>query len=441
MKCLGSYQMAFKQVRLGDYFKFEKGLGYKGEFLAEDSEVALIGMDSHNDGGGYKEGSEKPYSGPYKPEHVAEVGDVIFAATEQGFGLLGSPLMVPESEKFQTFIFSHHVLKAFQIKEGFLPEYLYNLYRCEKYRLKAAYADSGTTVRALPAEVLEEQLVPLPDLPTQLAINEIISLIDQQITNNKALSRNLEALAQSVFKSWFIDFDPVHAKKNGEKPFGMDAETAKLFPDSFQATELGDIPSNWSLRKIVDLSDTYLGGTPSRKNVAFWNGDISWINSGKVNDFRIASPTEYITELGLKKSATKLLPKGTTVLAITGATLGQFSRLEIESCANQSVVGIVATKFVSDEFIYLTIKNNINRLIEAQTGGAQQHINKENVNEFLITYPGQQLVDKFTNEVKPIFHQISLCVLNDEALSDMLEKMLISLVTDAELINKLRKAP
>ena len=63
---------------------------------------------------------------------------------------------------------------------SFLPEYLYNLYRCEKYRLKAAYADSGTTVRALPAEVLEEQLVPLPDLSTQLAINEIISLIERR---------------------------------------------------------------------------------------------------------------------------------------------------------------------------------------------------------------------------------------------------------------------
>ena len=57
--------MPYKKVLVGDYFKFEKGLGYKGEFLVEDSEVALIGMDSHEEGGGYKEASEKPYSGPY----------------------------------------------------------------------------------------------------------------------------------------------------------------------------------------------------------------------------------------------------------------------------------------------------------------------------------------------------------------------------------------
>lgn len=249
--------MAFKQVRMGDYFKFEKGLGYKGEFLVEDSEVALIGMDSHEEGGGYKEGSEKPYSGPFKEINTANPGDVIFAATDltQDGRVLGSPLLVPESDEYQTYIYSHHLLKAFQIKEGFLPEYLYNLYRCEKYRLKAAYADSGTTVRALPAEVLEEQLVPLPDLTTQLAINEIISLIDQQIVNNKALSRNLEALAQSVFKSWFIDFDPVHAKKNGEKPFGMDTETAKLFPDSFVKSELGEIPRGWQVKPVSEILD------------------------------------------------------------------------------------------------------------------------------------------------------------------------------------------
>ena len=432
--------MAYRQVRLGDYFKFEKGLGYKGEFLAEESDVAMIGMDSHNDGGGYKDNSEKPYSGPYKPEHVVEVGDVIFAATEQGFGLLASPLMVPDSDKFQTFIYSHHVLKAFPAKEGFLPEFLYNIFRVDRFRDKAAYGDTGTTVRALPAEVLEDQLVPLPDLPTQQAINEIIALIDQQIANNKSLSHSLENLAQAMFKSWFIDFDPVHAKNKGEIPFGIDQSTAAMFPSTFIDTDLGQIPKNWQLKKIVDICETFLGGTPSRKNEAYWNGDISWINSGKVNEFRITAPSERITELGLKKSATKLLPRGTTVIAITGATLGQFSRLEIDTCANQSVVGIVATNLVSDEFIYLTIKNNIIRLIESQTGGAQQHINKENVNEFLVVYPSQDLVEKFTQEVKPIFEKIRICLMNNESLTNLLENLLNSFTKNDHEISKLRDA-
>ena len=300
--------MAFNQVRLGDYFKFEKGLGYKGEFLADESDVALIGMDSHEEGGGYKEGSEKPYSGPFKEINTANPGEVIFAATDltQDGRVLGSPLLVPESEEYQTYIYSHHLLKAFQIKEGFLPEYLYNLYRCEKYRMKAAYADSGTTVRALPAEVLEEQLVPLPDLSTQLAINEIISLIDQQIANNKAISRNLEALAQSLFKSWFIDFDPVHAKKNGEKPFGMDAETAKLFPDSFVKSELGEIPKGWEVLRLDELCD-FLNGLALQKYPPKTKEDeipvikIAQLRSGDTSTADRASsgiPSKYIIKNG-----------------------------------------------------------------------------------------------------------------------------------------------
>jgi len=268
MKYSGSYLMAFKQVCLGDYFRFEKGLGYKGEFLAEESDVALIGMDSHDEGGGYKDGSEKPYSGPYKDINVASPGDVIFAATDltQDGRVLGSPLLVPESDEFQTYIYSHHLLKAFKKKEGFLPEYLYNIYRTEKYRVKAAYADSGTTVRALPAEVLDEQMVPLPNLQTQQAINEIISIIDQKIANNKALSRNLESLAQSVFKSWFIDFDPVHEKKKGEKPFGMDTEVATLFPDSFVMSGLGEIPKGRKVEKIGVYSPFIYGKALAAKN-------------------------------------------------------------------------------------------------------------------------------------------------------------------------------
>lgn len=249
--------MAFKQVRLGDYFKFEKGLGYKGEFLVEDSSVGLVGIDSQVPGGGYKENSEKPYSGPYKPEHVVDSGDVIVAATDitQDGSVLGSTLMIPESTNYETLIYSGDVMKAIPLKpDEFSLEYFYNIYRVEKYRRKVAYGDTGTTVRRLSEDGICEQLVPLPDLPTQLAINEIISLIDQKIANNKALSRNLEALAQAVFKSWFIDFDPVHAKKNGKKPFGVDAETAKLFPDSFIKTDIGDIPKGWTIGTIAEFA-------------------------------------------------------------------------------------------------------------------------------------------------------------------------------------------
>jgi len=393
--------MAFKKVRLGDYFKFEKGLGYKGEFLAEESELALIGMDSHNDGGGYKEGSEKPYSGPYKPEHVAEVGDVIFAATEQGFGLLGSPLMVPESEKFQTFIFSHHVLKAFPIREDFLPEYLYNIYRVEKYRNKAAYGDTGTTVRALPAEVLEEQVVPLPDLPIQLAINEVISLIDQQIANNKALSRNLEALAQSVFKSWFIEFDPVRAKKNGEMPFGMDAETAKLFPDSFVKSELGDIPKGWKMSKLGDLVNLSWGDTKTTKASYVQKGFIAYSASG---------PDGFLSKFDYDQTGIVLSAIGANCGATWLAT-GKWS------CIKNTIRLI--EKDSKTRYIPYVFQLTNNKEFWPKRGSAQPFIGQEETRGLEVLDPGHELVAKYAEVTDSLFLSIANLHLENIYLKDL----------------------
>ena len=94
------------------------------------------------------------------------------------------------------------------------------------------------------------------DLPSGLKreeIGEILFNIDKKIECNNVLSKTLESMAQAIFKSWFIDFDPVKAKMAGEKPAGMDAATAALFPDSMEESELGLIPSGWELKKVEEV--------------------------------------------------------------------------------------------------------------------------------------------------------------------------------------------
>ncbi len=156
---------------------------------------------------------------------------------------------------------------------------------------------------------------------------------------------------------------------------------------------------------------------------------MPWINSGEVNQFRIIKPSEYITTLGLAKSATKLLPAKTTVLAITGATLGQVSLLEIASCANQSVVGVIPNSALPYEFIYPFIKHNINKLISHKTGGAQQHINKQNVESLPITIPEQTVIKKYATTVSGMYSAIANnCFENNqlEGLRDTLLPLLMN---------------
>ena len=153
-----------------------------------------------------------------------------------------------------------------------------------------------------------------------------------------------------------------------------------------------------------------LGGTPKTNIPDFWNGDINWINSGEVNKLRVTQASKKITRLGMEKSATKLLPKGTTVIAITGATLGQVSLLEIDTCANQSVIGVLCNRFGKD-FIYPLICYHITDLIGKQTGGAQQHINMNDVKSLSIKIPTEQEYCIYSKKVLPLFEkQSNLCL-------------------------------
>jgi len=240
-------------------------------------------------------------------------------------------------------------------------------------------ASAGATRNALTKGMLEHLEIKMPPLTDQRKIASILSSLDAQIENNNRINRNLEEQAQALFKSWFVDFEP----------WG------------------GTMPADWKEGVLGDYCESVLGGTPSRDKAEYWNGSIAWINSGEVNRFRITSPSEWITELGVQKSATKLLPAKTTVLAITGATLGQVSLLEIDTCANQSVIGILQNDRVPYEYIYPLINFKIKELILNQTGGAQQHINKNNVESLPIIMPSAEILQKYKSATAPIYSIIA----------------------------------
>lgn len=384
--------MAYRNVLLGDYFKFEKGLGYKGEFLVDESEVAMIGMDSHEEGGGYKKNSEKLYSGPYKQVHIAETGDVIFAATEQGFGLLASPLMVPESDEYETFIYSHHLLKAFVKQDGFLPEYLYNIFRVKKYRDRAAYGDIGSTVRALPAIVMEEQVVPLPDLKEQKSINEVISLIDQQIENNKALAINLELLSQSIFKSWFIDFEPVHAKARGEKLLGLDEESAILFPDSFENSEFGPIPKGWQLLELASVADLVMGQSPPGSTYNFVGEGLPFFQGRSDFGTRFPGKRVFCTHPG------RIANKGDVLVSVR-APVGDINQAD-SKCIIGRGVAAVRHKSDSEAYSYCLVQSMKSKFSsfngEGTVFGA---INRKDFAGLQVVEPSANLIEAFDREL------------------------------------------
>ena len=276
---------------------------------------------------------------------------------------------------------------------------------------------------------LHNMAIPWPESCTRNAIGTIAADLRKKIEVNKKIASTLEQIAQTIFKSWFVDFDPVHAKARGEQPVGMDAETAALFPDSFEDSELGPIPTGWKVSPICECSKVVVGGTPSRKVDEYWDGTIPWINSGKTNEFRVTQPSEYITELGVQKSAAKLMPVGTTIMAMTGATLGQFSRMEIQACGTQNVIGILDNGTWPNEFIYFTIAFAMDKVLAGATGGAPQHVRKSIVEEILVINPGHELSVRFAEVVLPLFNQIANLEFQNHSLIEIRDSLLPRLIS------------
>ena len=125
--------------------------------------------------------------------------------------------------------------------------------------------DSGSAIPSTSRDSFYNLHVRVPPLSEQHAIAHILGTLDDKIELNRRMNETLEAMARALFKSWFVDFDPVRAKAEGRQPEGMDADTAALFPDSFEDSALGKIPKGWRVGNIGDLaSNRRIGVDPSQ---------------------------------------------------------------------------------------------------------------------------------------------------------------------------------
>ena len=289
-------------------------------------------------------------------------------------------------------------------------------------------SSSGGTRNAITKNMLEELVIQVPDLPTQTAIAEILSSLDDKIELNNKINQELENLAQTLFKQWFIDFE--FPNENGEPYKSSGGEMVD--------SELGEIPEGWGVKLYSEIADINLGGTPSSMKPEYWDGEIPWVNSGGINKNFIIKGIKGISELGLKKSATKLIRENSTLVAITGATLGQVSYSFIEACYNQSVVSITTEKLLN-EYVHQYVLCFISELTSHQTGGAQQHINKGDVEKSNILLPQKNILENFNPLISSLYHKIELNIKEIEYLTNTRDLLLPKLISGELEINEISK--
>ena len=424
--------MSFRTELLGDHIALRKGLSYKGDYLVEESSLGLVGLDAFVAGGGYKPGAEKPYSGPFKPDHLAESGDVLLAMTEQQDGLLASPLIVPENlGGYEELVLSHHVAKVVAKSGQLRPEFVFNFLRVPINRTRAAYGNTGTTVQDLPYDVIYEQLIPIPTLQEQDRINSFIATLDRKIELNTAMAATMERIAHSIFKSWFIDFDPVKAKMAGEKPVGMDDATAALFPDRMEDSELSPIPKGWELSQIGDEVECVGGSTPSTSNSEFWDGDICWTTPkdlSKQIGLITTTSERRITSKGLEKISSGILPVN-SVLMSSRAPIGYLSVNAVPSAINQGFIALRQNPRFASLYLLFWLQTNMAEIKNRAGGGTFAEISKTAFKSIPFVVPDEGILKKYEEISEPTLLQLAALTLQNQELIELRDSLLPRLIT------------
>lgn len=255
----------------------------------------------------------------------------------------------------------------------------------------------GATMPNLNTSILGALPFVLPPLPIQRQIAAILSAFDDKIELNRQMNRTLEAMARALFKSWFVDFDPVRAKMRGEQPEGMDAATAALFPSELVEVDGRKVPRGWEWQPFDTNLTIFGGGTPKTTNPDFWGGKIPWYSVVDVpsdSDIWVNKTEKTITEAGLNGSSTRLLPVGTTIISARG-TVGKLALTAVPMAMNQSCYGLFPQDESSVNFVYFSTLAAVDELKRRTHGAVFDTITRNTLQSINSAFPTPELLAAF----------------------------------------------
>ena len=251
----------------------------------------------------------------------------------------------------------------------------------------------------------------------QQSIANILSKVDEAIANTEALIAKYTRIKTGLMQ----DLLTKGIDQNGN----IRTEQTHKFKDS----PLGRIPKEWEYILIDDLANLKSGGTPSRQNFSFWNGDIPWVKTGEVNYNLIKETEEYITEKGLKMSSAVLFPKGTILMALygQGKTRGRVSILDIDATTNQACVAFLNLKKVTTNFLYITLTNEYEKLRDLSNDGAQKNLSSSLLKKYFLKIPSDI---KEQERIDELFLRIDNSIIKEQYSLSKLQSLKTGLMQD-----------
>ena len=335
-------------------------------------------------------------------KYILRKGDIVFSRV----GSVDRRALVHEEE--DGWLFSGRCLRVRPNPEKIDPGYLSYFFGLPSFQEYIRSIAVGATMPSLNTKILSEVIIFYPSLSEQRAIAHILGTLDDKIELNLRMNETLEDIARVLFKSWFIDFDPVRAKMEG-RDTGLPKHIADLFPDRMVGSELGEVPEGWEVKTIGNIASILGGTTPSTRERQYWeHGSHCWATPKDLSDLRVPvllDTERKITDLGLSKISSGLLPKGTILLS-SRAPIGYLAITELPVAINQGFIAMLPFDKVSNLFLLYWCEAYQDEILNYANGSTFLEISKGNFRKISIVTPSIHVMEAFDSFVRPLYKNI-----------------------------------
>ena len=387
-------------------------------------------------------------------------GDLLFA--RQSLVLSGAgkcSIFVNDDEEV---CFESHVIRC-RLNRSLADPDFYFYFFCSSIgrKLIESIVEQGAGASGIRGSDLAKLEVPWVDLAIQIRVAAVLRHLDDKIECTRRINQTLEAMAQAIFKSWFVDFDPVKAKiaaiAQGQDPLRAamraisgktDAEldqmprehhdqlatTAALFPDAMQESELGEIPKGWAFQAADLLTEVGIGKTPPRKEPQWFTegeGDWRWVSikdMGASGVFQQRS-SEFLTSEAVSRFNVRVVPDRTVLLSFK-LTIGRVAITDGPMVTNEAIAHFKLSdnSVISSEYLYLYLKNFDYSML-GSTSSIAEAVNSKTIREMPIIVANPDLIDCFTKTVFPFFEEIRNRKNEISSLADFRDTLLPKLLS------------
>jgi type I restriction enzyme S subunit len=334
-------------------------------------------------------------------------------------GTLGKICMTKEPS------FTNQQINGVVVNESkYNPLFIYYLMKLNIRRIKLLDCGSASGRENVNKSSFESIELEIPELPIQEKIAASLSAFDDLIELNLGRIRILQEFAQRLYDEWFVYFRyPGHEEKE------------------IVQTACGAAPKKWEIRTLEEVCEVIRsGGTPSRREMSYWkNGTVNWFKTKELNDSFLFSSEEKIAETGLENSSARLFDAGTILMAIYAApTVGRLGILTSPSSCNQAALGLRANpRYLTQQFLFFTLKNLRNYFNSISLGVAQQNISAIKVKKTPFLLPEHSLVDKFESIAQSLMSQVRLLHQQNRTLKRCKDILIPNLISGQIDVNRL----